>query len=56
MISDWAVEDHGRLIETLVSEAGAVDGMTGARRPSVDGVPLTEYLVTLEKIQRLLTK
>lgn len=56
LIANWSVENHGRLIETLVCEGGAVDGTTGIRQPSVDGLPLVQYLSTLEAIQQLLTK
>jgi hypothetical protein len=55
LIADWSVVDHGRLIEALVREGGAVDGTTGARQPSVDGLPLAQYLSTLDAIQELLT-
>lgn len=54
LIAQWPVDDHGRLIEVLVREGGAVDGTTGLRQPSVDGLPLAQYLSTLDSIQRLL--
>ncbi|MEK6239639.1 MAG: DUF4392 domain-containing protein, partial [Planctomycetales bacterium] len=39
------------LIETLVREAGAVDGITMRREPTVDGLPLGEYLRILAGIR-----
>lgn len=56
LLAGWPVEDHGRLIETLVREGGAVDGTSGARQPSVDGLPLTQYLSMLAAIQEFLIK
>ena len=48
------VESQRKLIETLVSEAGAVDGVTGLMEPTVDGLPLITYLQTLSGIRALL--
>ncbi|HWC90462.1 MAG TPA: glutamate cyclase domain-containing protein, partial [Pirellulales bacterium] len=56
LLAAWPIEDHGRLIETLVRDGGAVDGTTGARSATVDGLPLTQYLPTLAAIQQLLTE
>ena len=56
LLTQWPIEDHGRMIEALVREGGAVDGVTGARQPSVDGLPLAQYLTTLDSIQQLLLK
>ena len=36
-----------RLIQTLVVESGAVDGVTRLREPTVDGLPLETYLQAL---------
>lgn len=42
-----------RLIERLVVEAGAIDGLTHQRQATVDGLPLDEYLQVLRDIRRL---
>ena len=36
----------------LVHEAGAVDGVTGLRTPTVDGLALEEYLAPLGALRR----
>lgn len=56
LIAGWSVEDHGRMIEALVRDGGAVDGTTGRREATVDGLPLPDYLQTLTEIQRLLLR
>ena len=43
----------GTLIETLVREAGAVDGVTAQREASVDGLPLETYLQVFAGIRDL---
>lgn len=40
-----------RMIETLVQQAGAVDGVTKRREASVDGLPLDEYLALLSDLR-----
>jgi len=42
-----------RLIELLVSKAGAIDGVTRQRQATVDGLPLDAYLQVLREIRRL---
>ncbi|MBX3412965.1 MAG: DUF4392 domain-containing protein [Pirellulales bacterium] len=42
-----------RLIESLVRDAGAVDGVTRERVPSVDGLPLETHLDLLAEIRAL---
>lgn len=49
LIAAWNADAERRLIETLVA-AGAVDGVTGASQPTVDGLPLDEYLATFDAI------
>lgn len=51
LIPAWGADKQRRLIEVLVSEAGAVDGVTRLRQPTVDGVPLREYLAVLTAIE-----
>lgn len=40
----WTMEELRELIERLVGDAGLVDGVTGRREASVDGLPLATYL------------
>jgi hypothetical protein len=40
---DWNSAAQRRLIESLVRDAGAVDGLTRRREPTVDGLPLDVY-------------
>ena len=50
----WDIQDQNDLIETLVRDAGAVDGVTGHRTASVDGLSLDVYLQTLGDLRCLL--
>jgi hypothetical protein len=43
----WDLDDQRTLVETLVSQAGAVDGVTRTRQATVDGLPLETYLQPL---------
>lgn len=52
LISAWNADAERRLIETLVRDARAVDGVTGLSQPTVDGLPLEEYLATFDAICR----
>lgn len=45
----------GALVQSLVREAGAVDGVTGRREPTVDGLPLPTYLQVFAGIRALCT-
>jgi hypothetical protein len=47
----WTLAEEGRLIETLVREAGAVDGVTKRKQATVDGLPLQEYLHVLRDLR-----
>lgn len=49
--ADCAAE--ARLIERIVCDAGAVDGVIGKPAPSVDGLPLDIYLQTLAELRRV---
>jgi len=49
----WNIDAQRELLETLVREGGAVDGVTRRRAPSVDGLPLETYLQILAGIRRL---
>ncbi len=51
--ADWNEQGQRELIERLVREAGAVDGVTGRHEPSVDGLPLETYLQVFSGIRAL---
>jgi len=50
----WSVDRERELIETLVRDAGAVDGVTKKRQPTVDGLPLEDYLEVLANLRAAL--
>ena len=51
---DWSdPRTQQQLIETLVAEAGAVDGVTGRREATVDGLAMDEYLRIFSDIARV---
>ncbi|MGD9721806.1 MAG: glutamate cyclase domain-containing protein [Pirellulales bacterium] len=50
----WNSHNQRTLIEALVRHAGAVDGLTGRREPTVDGLPLDVYLRPLDELRLLL--
>jgi hypothetical protein len=52
-IADWNEARQRELIEYLVHEGGAVDGVTRRREPTVDGLPLDVYLRVLEQIRHI---
>ncbi|HEV7224725.1 MAG TPA: glutamate cyclase domain-containing protein [Pirellulales bacterium] len=52
LISAWDAESQRRLIESLIHDAGAVDGVTGLNQASIDGLALDEYLRVLSTICR----
>jgi hypothetical protein len=47
----WTAPDEGRLIETIVRDAGAVDGVTKRNAATVDGLPLEDYLQVLIELR-----
>ncbi|MEO1999013.1 MAG: glutamate cyclase domain-containing protein [Planctomycetaceae bacterium] len=51
-VLDWAAEDHGRILTDTVEQGPAVDGVTGNRVATVDGLPMSEYLAAWCEIQR----
>ncbi|HVX15741.1 MAG TPA: glutamate cyclase domain-containing protein [Pirellulales bacterium] len=53
LIAHWDEARQRELIETLVSEGGAVDGVTRRREATVDGLPIDLYLGVLERIRHL---
>lgn len=52
LIAAWNEKGQRELIECLVSEGGAIDGLTRRRKPTVDGLPLDVYLGVLEQVRR----
>lgn len=52
LLAVWDTASQRRLIECLVQEAGAVDGVTRRREATVDGVAMEQYLPVLAAIQR----
>lgn len=50
----WTLDDQRARIIALVQEGGAVDGVTGLREPTVDGLPLETYLQTLAGLRQSL--
>lgn len=52
LLAGWDGAAQRRLIEHLVQEAGAVDGVTGRREPTVDGIPLEDYSAIVDQIIR----
>jgi hypothetical protein len=53
VLASLSVDAERQLIERLVSEAGAVDGVTRQRQATVDGLALDNYLAVLREIRRL---
>ncbi len=51
---DWNVSAQRMLIETMVRETSAVDGLTRRHEPTVDGLPLDVYLQPLAAMRQLL--
>jgi len=48
----WGDVDYERrMLQTLVDEGGAVDGVTGRREATVDGLPLETYLAILSGLR-----
>lgn len=47
----WGIRTHRTLLRTLVRRGGAVDGVTKAPTPSVDGLPLENYLDLFHGLQ-----
>lgn len=50
LLAGWDGAAQRRLIDRLVQEAGAVDGVTGRREPTVDGIPLDLYAPVVDEI------
>lgn len=52
-VETWTSEKQRRLIEAIVRDGGAVDGVTKRREATVDGLPLDEYLDVFEDVRRI---
>jgi hypothetical protein len=50
LIDRWDAQTQKQLIECLVRDGGAVDGVTGRREVTVDGLALETYLATMREI------
>jgi hypothetical protein len=51
---DWDARRQQELIERMVYQTAAVDGLTRRREPTVDGLPMDVYLRPLEEMRTLL--
>ena len=53
-LAGWDVPHQHRILKHLVEHGPAVDGVTGRREPTVDGLPFLTYIQPWEGIRRLL--
>ena len=51
---DWTANQQLQLLERLVTEGPAVDGITRLREPTVDGLPFLTYTQPWEGLRRLM--
>ncbi|MGQ0634681.1 MAG: glutamate cyclase domain-containing protein [Planctomycetaceae bacterium] len=54
LLAPFDARQQQRVVEAMVREGPAVDGVTGRREPSVDGLPFITYIQPWEGIRRLL--
>ena len=54
LISPWSLQSQRELIEVMVRETDAVDGVTARREATVDGLPLDTYLGALAKLRGIM--
>ncbi len=54
VLQPWTRERHHILLEHLVANGPAVDGVTGQREATVDGLPFLTYIQPWEGIRRVL--
>lgn len=50
LLAGWDGAGQRRMIERLVREAGAVDGVTGRREATVDGISIEVYVAIVDEI------
>ena len=53
VVEAWTAERQQGLIEAMVRDGGAVDGVTKRREATVDGLALNDYLAVFEEIRRI---
>ena len=51
---DWTTHQQQQLLERLVAEGPAVDGITRLQEPTVDGLPFLTYIQPWEGLRRLM--
>ena len=51
-VAEWTADQQARIVEHMVAQGPAVDGVTGDRVPTVDGLSMADYLETWFAIQR----
>lgn len=56
VLFDWQRDEHLTVLESIVREANAVDGVTKRREPSVDGLPFLTYMQPWEGILKILAR
>jgi hypothetical protein len=54
LLAHWNADSQRRLIESLVRESSVVDGVTKRHEPTVDGLPLDEYLTVLDVVLQVI--
>lgn len=52
LLEPWDRDEELRVLRALVEQGNAVDGITGRRETTVDGLPFETYVQTLEGIRR----
>lgn len=55
ILFDWQRDEQLKVLEFMVQEAHAVDGITKQREPTVDGLPFLTYMQPWEGILSILT-
>ncbi|MFK7776760.1 MAG: DUF4392 domain-containing protein [Gimesia sp.] len=56
VLFEYQREEQQKVLETIVREANAVDGVTKQREPSVDGLPFLTYMQPWEGILKILAR
>lgn len=52
-LASWTAEKQRAVLEAMVRDGGAVDGVTKRREAAVDGLPLDEYLAVFAEIREV---
>jgi D-glutamate cyclase len=53
-LRDWGMKHQERLLESMIKNGPAVDGVTGLQEPTVDGLPFLTYIQPWMGMRRLL--